>query len=125
MIIATTNAGSSIFQDDGKYSQELKYSQSGNEHARKIAMDAEIESLMKRLRTNLQTNGFKPELLARFNRIVPYRSLPEKTLLDISERELDILAKKSKIYVVLQSLTTNLVTGSNKIHVIHMFARMT
>lgn len=96
VIIATTNAGSNIFQDDGKYSQELKYSQSGNEHTRKIAMDAEIESLMKRLRNNLQTNGFKPELLARFNRIVPYRNLPEKTLLDISERELDMLAKKFK-----------------------------
>lgn len=81
IIIATTNAGSEIFNNDALYSQrDFNYSTDLN--------NAEIVQLQQSLRPYLIAVGFKPELLGRFNRTIPYRGLSESELLEISEMKI-------------------------------------
>src|SRR5699024_3072933 len=50
---------------------------------------------MKSLRAHLINTGiFKPEMLGRFNRLIPYRALSEGTLLNIAEIKLQQLYDK-------------------------------
>ena len=94
VVIATTNAGHEVFKNDAKYSSRtLNLKQGETEN---LASKAEVETLMKSLHNILMDSGFKPELLGRFNRIVPYRSLEENVLLMIAENHLIALAKKFK-----------------------------
>ena len=86
VIIATTNAGSEIFQNDAMYSQRTI-----NDSA--DLNNAEIEQLKNSLRPFLINAGFKPELLGRFNRIIPYRGLSEAELLKITEMKIENLIK--------------------------------
>lgn len=84
IIIATTNAGSEIFANDAKYSQrDIDTEESVNR--------SEIARLQQALRPHLIAAGFKPELLGRFKRRVPYRSLSEAELLEIAEAKIDNL----------------------------------
>lgn len=84
IIIATTNAGSEIFANDAKYSQrDTETEESVNR--------SEIARLQQALRPHLIAAGFKPELLGRFKRRVPYRSLSEAELLEIAESKIENL----------------------------------
>ena len=84
IIIATTNAGSEIFANDAKYSQrDIDTEESVNR--------SEIARLQQALRPHLIAAGFKPELLGRFKRRVPYRSLSEAELLEIAEAKIENL----------------------------------
>ena len=77
IVVATTNAGSEIFNNDARYSQR-DIDSSGELN------NAEIQRLQSSLRNHLiEASGFKPELLGRFSRIIPYRSLSEAELLQI------------------------------------------
>lgn len=92
IVIATTNQGSDVFDDDARYSvrsDDLNDQESPRDKA-------DISNLMNVLRDNLKSAGFRPELLGRFDRIVPYRGLAERTLLRITERALHDLATKFK-----------------------------
>lgn len=84
IIIATTNAGSEIFSNDAKYSQRDKDSEEDVNRS-------EITRLQQALRPHLIAAGFKPELLGRFKRRVPYRSLSEAELLEIAETKINNL----------------------------------
>ena len=84
IIIATTNAGSEIFSNDAKYSQRDKDSEEDVNRS-------EITRLQQALRPHLIAAGFKPELLGRFKRRVPYRSLSEAELLEIAEAKINNL----------------------------------
>ena len=84
IIIATTNAGSEIFSNDAKYSQRDKDSEEDLNRS-------EITRLQQALRPHLIAAGFKPELLGRFKRRVPYRSLSEAELLEIAETKINNL----------------------------------
>lgn len=89
IIICTTNAGHEVFAVDGELGMR-------NSIIDETTLNAEIESLLKALRTNLLANGFKAEMLGRFNRIIPYRSLTDKILLSIADREILKLVDKFK-----------------------------
>ena len=89
IIIATTNAGSEIFNNDALYSQRsINNSEDLN--------NAEIEQLKNSLRPFLIAAGFKPELLGRFNRTIPYRGLSEAELLQIAEMKIENMIKSFK-----------------------------
>lgn len=85
IVLATTNAGANVFATDAKFSL-----QDGGEQAEK----AEVDQLMKALVPNLQANGFKPEMLGRFNRIIPYRGLTDATFVQIAERQFELICSK-------------------------------
>lgn len=90
LIIATTNAGYEVFNNDAKYSQ--KDTDGETEESQR----AEIRQLQNSLREHLIASGFKPELLGRFSRIVPYRGLSESELLQIAEMKIDKLIRAFK-----------------------------
>ena len=89
IVVATTNAGSEIFNNDAKYSQRDVGSSA-------LLNNAEIQRLQQALRPYLIASGFKPELLGRFNRIIPYRGLSEAELLQIAEAKINTLIKSFK-----------------------------
>lgn len=89
IVVATTNAGSEIFNNDAKYSQRDVGSSA-------LLNNAEIQRLQQALRPYLIASGFKPELLGRFNRIIPYRGLSESELLQIAEAKINTLIKSFK-----------------------------
>ena len=90
IVIATTNAGSEVFANDARFSQR---GARGKDELDAVST-AEVEQLYKSLIKFLQGSGFKPEMLGRFNRIVPYRGLSSDTLLTIAENELKSLKNK-------------------------------
>lgn len=92
IVIGTTNSGSQVFDDDAKFSQR----ESGSDIS-VYAEAAEVDQLIATLRENLISNGWKPELLGRFNRIVPYRSLSSDNLVRITESSLNALYKKFEV----------------------------
>ena len=94
IVIATTNAGHEIFANDAKFSG--REARGGNDVLDDAAA-AEIDQLMNTLTKNLQAYKFKPELLGRFRRLVPYRSLSSGTLLNIAELSLQKLFDKFKV----------------------------
>lgn len=96
VIIATTNAGQDVFKNDAKYSSRGAMVVSGDEKSNELIRKAETERLIVAIREELTGGVFKPELVARFNRIVPYRALDEETFIRIAETQLYQLAEKFK-----------------------------
>ena len=94
IVIATTNAGSEVFANDARFSQREAR---GRDELDDVSA-AEVEQLYKSLIQFLQSAGFKPEMLGRFNRIVPYRGLSSDTLLKIAENELESLKHKLLVH---------------------------
>lgn len=94
IVIATTNAGSEVFANDARFSQR---GARGKDELDAVST-AEVEQLYKSLIKFLQGSGFKPEMLGRFNRIVPYRGLSSDTLLTIAENELKSLKDKLLVH---------------------------
>lgn len=91
VIICTTNAGAEVFDNDNRYSQRTIAGEGDGTSVQR----AEIDTLMKSLRAHLINTGiFKPEMLGRFNRLIPYRALSEGTLLNIAEIKLQQLYDK-------------------------------
>lgn len=89
IIICTTNAGHQVFKTDNKYGQRGITND-------EITLNTEIQSILQALRTTLLANGFKPEMLGRFNRIIPYRGLTDEILVAIADREILKLVDKFK-----------------------------
>ena len=90
IVICTTNAGSEVFANDARFSQR---GIAGRDELTDINR-AEIEQLQTSLYQFLQAAGFKPEMLGRFDRIIPYRGLTSDTLITIAENKLNQLAQK-------------------------------
>lgn len=79
VVVATTNAGAQVFEDDAKYGRkESRDSRQVDDSELTDAEVSEVNGLMTTLRENLIANGFRPELLGRFDMILPYRALTEK-----------------------------------------------
>lgn len=99
IIIATTNAGASVFKDDAKHStseNDVQFDESGQIVITPI-QQAETDRLLNSLRENLIVgSGFAPELLGRFDQIIPYRGLSEQTTIDLIEIKLMKLLKEIK-----------------------------
>lgn len=93
IIVATTNQGQRVFEDDARFSSDRE-----DVNGQRTRVDkAQVGALMNSLLDNLKKNGFRPELLGRFDRIVPYRGLSEPTLLRITERELSGMAERFRL----------------------------
>ena len=91
IVVATTNAGTEVFNNDALFSQrDINNSDDLN--------NAEIQQLLTTLKKHLQAGIFKAELLGRFNRIIPYRSLSEAELLRIAEVKIENLVKEFKTF---------------------------
>lgn len=89
IVIATTNAGADIFADDNKFNRRTGGAGKGAERfEHDAAYTASLERLLVTLRENLQKNGFSPEMLGRFDQIIPYRALSEDTSLKILDKRL-------------------------------------
>ena len=86
IVIATTNAGAEVFENDAKYSQR---NVSDSEDLNR----SEVNRLISAVRSHLIANGFKPELLGRFSRIIPYRGLSEAEYLAIAESKIESLVR--------------------------------
>lgn len=103
IIIATTNAGVKVFQTNARYSKI-----NGKEDASEKPNDeqkAEIDNILKDLREELLALGFKPEMLNRFNRIIPYKGLSNTTFAKIADSKLEKLANQFKTLYGINVLT--------------------
>lgn len=98
IIIATTNAGANVFKDDAKHStseNDVRFDESGQIVITHV-QQAETDRLLSSLRESLIAVGFAPELLGRFDQIIPYRALSAKTSLDLIEFKLMKMLKEIK-----------------------------
>ena len=80
IIIATTNAGHQIFKNNAEFSL-ITDGATLTPQAK-----SEYEKLKGELVEFLKVEGFKPEMLNRFNRIIPYRNLTKNVMINISEK---------------------------------------
>lgn len=86
IVICTTNAGANVFADDQRFNRRA---QSGREvDGNDYVAQADVDALIVNLKKNLQDNGFPPEMLGRFDQIIPYRALSTSASLTILERKL-------------------------------------
>lgn len=99
IVIATTNAGASVFADDAKHStasNDVKFDKDGQIIIEPV-QQAETDRLLNSLRENLiSEGGFAPELLGRFDQIIPYRALSEQTTLELIDIKLMKLLNEIK-----------------------------
>lgn len=93
IVIATTNQGQRVFEDDARFKPTREDVNGKSSRVDK----AQVGALMNVLLDNLRQTKFRPELLGRFDRIVPYRGLSEPTYLRIAERELERLAERFRV----------------------------
>ena len=80
IVIATTNAGHQIFKNNAEFSLITDGATLTSQ------AKSEYEKLKGELVEFLKVEGFKPEMLGRFNRIIPYRNLTKNVMIDISEK---------------------------------------
>lgn len=107
IIIATTNAGSNVFKDDTAFSVVKNDENEFGDLT--VEQEAQLDNLMVILRQNLQDNGFRPELLGRFDQIIPYRGLSEKTSLRIIETKIKSMVKEFKEFHDINIITNDMV----------------
>lgn len=88
IIFATTNAGTKVFENDAKFKQRNKKEEMDINNLSDQER-ADIETILKNLRKYLLSEGMKPEMLNRFQRIVPYRGLDQETFANIAEKGID------------------------------------
>ena len=94
IVIGTTNAGAEVFEQDAQFSKQTIAGISSYDSP---AVKAEVEGLLATIIKHLQeASNFKPELLGRFSRIVPYRALTDSARLSITEKLLKELFDKLK-----------------------------
>ena len=86
IIIGTTNAGHEVYNKEAKYRN--------NEVDMKVA----TRQLLGSLRNNLISGEtkFRPEFLGRFQRIIPFTALDQRTLVEIGEVKLSSMLMKLK-----------------------------
>lgn len=94
IVVATSNAGSEVFANDAKFAS------SGDSLEINDSTKAEMSQLDISIREHLEAHNFKPELLGRF-KIVSFRRLNSKALLDIAETKLAELAEQ---YLTLRNI---------------------
>lgn len=88
IVIATTNAGADVFANDTKFSEAIDIKDNTSKEISEKAK-ANINQLMNVLVPNLQAAGFRPEMLGRFQQIIPYKGLSTETLLKIAENKIN------------------------------------
>lgn len=97
IVIATTNAGADVFATDTKFNMDNKLTSTNSSDAITEKTKANVDQLMNTLVPNLQNNGFRPEMLGRFQQIIPYRGLSTDALLHIAEDRINDIVYKFKM----------------------------
>lgn len=93
IIIATTNAGQKVFNSNARYRNSKI---NPNLEKPTNLEKSEIQNLLTDLREELLSLGFKPEMLNRFNRIIPYKGLDNDTFAQIADSQIEQLKTKFK-----------------------------
>lgn len=90
IVIATTNAGHQIFKNNAEFAM--------NNDGFALTQKAKSDyiNLKNELLHFLQVEGFKPEMLGRFDRIIPYRNLTKNVMIDICENIINNYFSKLK-----------------------------
>lgn len=83
IVIATTNAGHEVFQNMAEFAQDNDGFSLSN------TAKSQYEQLRNSLNNHLKMVGFKPEMLGRFDRIIPYRNLTENVMIEICDAIID------------------------------------
>lgn len=83
IVIATTNAGYEVFQNMAEFAQDNDGFSLSN------TAKSQYEQLRNSLNNHLKMVGFKPEMLGRFDRIIPYRNLTENVMIEICDAIID------------------------------------
>lgn len=83
IVIATTNAGHEVFQNMAEFAQDNDGFSLSN------TAKSQYEQLRNSLNNHLKLVGFKPEMLGRFDRIIPYRNLTENVMIEICDAIID------------------------------------
>ena len=83
IVIATTNAGHKVFQNMAEFAQD------NDGFSLSSTAKSQYEQLRNSLNGSLKAVGFKPEMLGRFDRIIPYRNLTENVMIEICDAIID------------------------------------
>lgn len=83
IVIATTNAGHEVFQNMAEFAQDNDGFSLSN------TAKSQYEQLRNSLNNHFKMVGFKPEMLGRFDRIIPYRNLTENVMIEICDAIID------------------------------------
>ena len=86
IVVATTNAGANVFSNERKFAQDSVYAE--DDPRRADVLKSGDASLITSIKNELKQSNFKPEMLGRFQHIIPYRGLNEKTFAMIAEAEI-------------------------------------
>lgn len=97
IVIATTNAGADVFATDTKFNMDTTSTTTNSLENITEKTKAHVDQLMNTLIPNLQSNGFRPEMLGRFQQIIPYRGLSTDALLHIAEKQINDIVYKFKM----------------------------
>lgn len=95
IVVCTTNAGAEIFKNDAEFrqsnvlEQEATVIKDASTLKTSDLSDSEVSSLLTSLETFLIANGFRPEFLGRFDRIVPFRGLSALAFVQIAQNKID------------------------------------
>lgn len=105
IVIATTNAGSDVFANDTKFNSDSKLLKENSSDALTEKTRANVDKLMGILIPNLQSAGFKPEMLGRFQQIIPYKGLTVEALLKIAEDRINQIVEQFKVVKQINLIT--------------------
>lgn len=97
IVIATTNAGAKVFANDTKFNADENLLKDNSSNALTEKTRANVDQLMDVLIPNLQASGFKPEMLGRFQQIIPYKGLNPESLLKIAEDRIATIIEQFKL----------------------------
>lgn len=89
IIVATTNKASEVFQDHASYSQ-FKDGFEINDDTK-----SEYDRLKSSVLQALKNGGFKPEMISRFDRVVPFKGLTESTYVYLADK---IITKQIELF---------------------------
>lgn len=105
IVVMTTNAGAELFKVQNQYSNTNQTITQENNNEYTVALKSEWRKLEPDLKLALQGSDLKPELIARFQNIIPFKSLTEPTLLEIAKNHID---KQKKLMKELYNLDIRL-----------------
>lgn len=89
IIIATSNAGAELLEDIQSSDDEMYI---GEELTPELKIKA--RDMVEQVEKTLGKHILKPEFVARFDSVVPFRTLEDDTLIDIATRQLDELLER-------------------------------
>ncbi|MGJ7589089.1 AAA family ATPase [Staphylococcus shinii] len=88
IVFATSNKGSKIFGKINEYVNEINTDPDHNIDELTEQIKLRNRTLKPQIKRALIHDAFRPELLERFNRIIPFATLSDPVLIDIAEKQI-------------------------------------